>query len=170
MHIVAVDQFQRIWQFLLLAFGLLFLFVGMGFCVFQIRFGQAAISTYGTIVDVQIDDSGEGPNYIPVVEFTSRNAEKIRFEGTSTNPRPTLNARVRVLYRETSPDNACIDSFVQRWLFPSVFAPIGLLLILAAFKDRLLFKHTSLLETPADGTGNLPAHQKEMQIDLTEGQ
>ncbi len=81
------------------------------------------------IADLRVSDSGDGPNYYPVIEFRTKSDEAVRFEGISTSPAPAVGQSVPILYREDTPQNARIDSFVQRWLFPAIFTPVGILLI-----------------------------------------
>jgi hypothetical protein len=136
---MTADRFQQFWRVLLRCFGLLFFVVGTGLAISEYRFGQHAVSAVGTIVDVRVTESAEGQNYVPVIEYTTSRAEQVQFDGVSTSPAPVKNQAVRVLYNESNPQEARIDSFVQRWLFACIFTAIGTLMLLESWLERLFF-------------------------------
>jgi hypothetical protein len=120
------SAFSRTVGYISIAFGALFLLVGFGWFAREINFGRHAVPAAGTIVDLRVSDSGDGPTYTPVVEFKTSEGRTVRFEGISTNPPPERGISTRVLYRPEYPEDARIDRFIDRWLFPSVFTPLGL--------------------------------------------
>jgi hypothetical protein len=124
------DLFTRSLRIILKLFGVLFLLVGLALFGREIRFGQSALSAPGTIIDVRVTENADGPNYVPVVEFSPQDGRVVHFQGTSTSPAPVKGTPVKVLYDIEKPEQARIDSFVQRWLFPTIFTPVGLVLIL----------------------------------------
>ena len=126
------DPFSRLLNFALSAIGTLFFFVGVGLAIREYSFGRQAVSATGFIVDIRIHDSGDGPNHYPIVEFKTIQGETIRFEGLSTSPPPVKGTVVPVLYSLADPKNARINTFVDRWLFPSLFTPVGLVMLLLA--------------------------------------
>lgn len=132
-----LDRFARIWRNLLLGCGTLFLAIGLLLLVREIRFGHTAMSANGTIAEVLVTDTGDGPTYTPVVEFTAVGDQTVRFTGLATNPRPVQGQSVPVLYRRDEIGDARIDSFVQRWLFPVVFSLVGLVAIAGVIASQL---------------------------------
>ena len=126
------DPFSRLLNFGVCGLGTLFFFAGVGMAVRECSFGRQAVLATGIIVDIRIQDSGDGPNHYPVVEFKTNQGETIRFEGQSTSPPPVKGAIVPVLYDSSDPKNARINTFVDRWLFPMLFTPLGLVMLLFA--------------------------------------
>jgi hypothetical protein len=126
----ASDPFARLWRALLRIFGILFLLAGLGLLAREVLFGQLAVSALGTVIEIKETDSGDGPNYIPIVEFKTKNNGIITFEGTSTNPPRARGSSVPVLYNPNAAQEARIDTFADRWMFPTVFIPIGLVLLI----------------------------------------
>src|SRR5579862_7732746 len=113
------DPFARLWRILLRIFGIVFLLVGLGLLAREVLFGQLAVSALGTVVEIKETDSGDGPNYTPVVEFETRNKESVTFEGRSTQPPRALGSSVPVIYNPDTAHEARIDTFADRWLFPT---------------------------------------------------
>jgi len=106
--------------------GGLFAIVGAGMGIGEYSFGQQATAATGSVVEVRRTEGADGTNLIPVIEFDSPNQQHVRFEGIATSPPYVVGTSVPVLYRTSNPSDARIDQFVQRWLFPSIFTPIGL--------------------------------------------
>ena len=124
------DPFSRLLKLAVFGLGTIFFFVGVGLAVREYSFGRQAVPAVGSIVDLRISDSGEGPNHYPIVEFKTDQGEAIRFEGLSTSPPPKKGTIVPVLYSPADPKNARINTFVDRWLFLSLFTPLGLVMLL----------------------------------------
>ncbi len=113
--------------------GLVFLLLGLGLCIREIHFGGTAQPAAGTIAEVRVKESADGPDYYPVVEFKTAEGRVVRFEGISTSPAPVAGTPIRVLYNPADPEQARINTYAHRWLFPTVFTPIGLVLLLGAW-------------------------------------
>lgn len=116
---------------ILVAFGLLFLLVGLILLAREMVFQREAISGRGSVVELRVTESVDGPMTSPVVEFQTPEGTTFRCEGTATSPAPRLGEAVPIIYRPDDPQHARINTFVQRWLFPACFTPVGLLLVLA---------------------------------------
>ena len=132
-NIKSANPIATIWNYIAMAFGAIFFIVGFGLLIREILFGQTAMPTVGKVVDIRVTDSGDGPNQFPIVEFTAAQGETVQFEGISTNPPPIHGEQVPVLYSPKDPKNARINTFFSRWIFPVVFTPVGLILLLAGF-------------------------------------
>ncbi len=123
-------RWKRIEGRILVAFGVLFLLVGLVLLAREIAFQRDAISGRGSVVELRVTESVDGSNTSPVIEFRTPEGVPTRFEGTATTPTPKLGDAVPVIYCPADPQHARIDTFVQRWLFPCAFVPLGVLLLL----------------------------------------
>jgi hypothetical protein len=117
-------------------FGTVLLVAGLIWLGQEIRFGWAAQSASGTIVEARARESAEGLEFYPVVEFAAHDGRVIRFDGLSTSPPPVAGTPVKVLYDPAQPNNARINSLVQRWLLGAVFASMGGIFLAAASVRR----------------------------------
>ncbi len=125
------DPFSRLLKLAVCGLGTIFFVVGLGLAIREYSFGRQAVSSTGSIVDLRISDSGDGPNHYPIIEFKTNQGETIRFEGLPTSPSPVKGTVVPVLYDPSDPNNARVNTFVDRWLFPSLFTPLGLVMLLS---------------------------------------
>ncbi|MEV1080539.1 DUF3592 domain-containing protein [Streptomyces sp. NPDC050211] len=123
-----------------IAFGSLFLVVGLILAGVSVSFLADAERARGTVVALEWrnDHSGttrkqrqnDKPTAYPVVEFTSADGTPRTFrESTGSNP-PSYEEgeRVEVLYRADSPEDARINGFASLWLLPLIFGGIGLVI------------------------------------------
>lgn len=101
----------------------MFFIVGIYLCVKQMYFNCHALYTIGTVVEA---------SNRPIITFTSQNNETIRFAAHTTS-RPAPYARgyqLEVLYSPDSPQQAYINSFVDKWFLSLAVIFTGLLFIL----------------------------------------
>lgn len=123
-----------------IAFGALFLVVGLVLAGMSVSFLEDAERARGTVVSLEWRNDHNGasrraqandkPVAYPVVEFTPDDGAPRKFrDSTGSNP-PSYEAgeRVEVLYRADSPGDARIDGFASLWLLPLVFGGVGLLI------------------------------------------
>lgn len=123
-----------------IAFGALFLVVGLILAGVSVSFLANAERAQGTVVALEWrndDHDGasrkrrvnDGPVAYPVVEFTSAGGTQREFQGSTGSSPPSyeVGERVEVLYRPDSPEDARINGFASLWLLPLVFGGIGLL-------------------------------------------
>ncbi|MEU6594486.1 DUF3592 domain-containing protein [Streptomyces sp. NPDC046881] len=122
-----------------IAFGVLFLVIGLILAGMSASFLTDAERVRGTVVALEWrdDHSGvshrkrahDGPVAYPVVEFTAADGTRQTFrDSTGSNP-PAYERgeRVEVLYRADSPEDARINGFASLWLLPLIFGGLGLL-------------------------------------------
>ena len=123
-----------------IAFGSLFLVVGLVLAGVSLSFLTDAEKARGTVValDWRNDSVGtssrrarsdDKPAAYPVVEFTPADGTPRTFRSSTGSNPPSYEEgdRVEVLYRADSPDDARINGFASLWLLPLIFGGIGLL-------------------------------------------
>ncbi|MFJ8822694.1 DUF3592 domain-containing protein [Streptomyces sp. NPDC102467] len=123
-----------------IAFGGLFLVIGLILTGVSISYAANAERAPGTVTDVEWRTSHSSGTHrtrsststvaYPVVEFTSADGRARTFESSSGSNPPSYERgeRVEVLYRADSPEDARINGFVSLWLLPLIFTGIGLLI------------------------------------------
>ena len=103
-------------------------------------FAEAGVHTQGVVIEmIGSRDSDSDYTYKPVVEFLDADGRRHMFTSSvsSSPPQYSTGERVEVIYAPDSPDEAVIDSFLDRFLLPLVFGGLGTLL--AAIGLGLLF-------------------------------
>jgi len=103
-------------------------------------FAEAGLRAQGRVIElIGSRDNDDGYTYAPVVEF--RDADGLRHvfvSSVSSNPpQYATGEAVDVIYAANSPDEAIIDGFVDRFLFPLIFGGLGT--VFAAIGFGLLF-------------------------------
>jgi len=121
-----------------IAFGALFMAVGLLLAGMSVSFLANAERAQGTVVSLEWRSDHNGvsrksrkidkPVAYPVVEFTSADGTPRTFRSSTGSNPPSYDEgeRVEVLYRADSPEDARIKGFVSLWLLPLVFGGIGL--------------------------------------------
>ncbi|MFE5818308.1 DUF3592 domain-containing protein [Streptomyces sp. NPDC056479] len=124
----------------LMAFGAVFLVIGLILAGISVSFLADAERARGTVVELEwrSDDNGASrkarennrPVAYPVVEFTSGDGTPRTFRGSTGSNPPSYERgeRVEVLYRADSPEDARINGFASLWLLPLIFGGIGLVI------------------------------------------
>ncbi|MEU0068894.1 DUF3592 domain-containing protein [Streptomyces sp. NPDC006332] len=122
-----------------IAFGSLFLVIGLVMAGTTASFLANAERTRGTVVALEwrTDHSSASrkqrannqPVAYPVVEFTPADGTRQTFrnEAGSNPPSYEEGERVEVLYRADSPGDARINGFASLWLMPLIFSGLGAL-------------------------------------------
>ncbi|MFJ9821342.1 DUF3592 domain-containing protein [Streptomyces sp. NPDC101151] len=141
MQVQVRGQRARRWiTFGAIAFGALFLVIGLILAGVSVSFLADAERARGTVVALEWrnDHSGVGrekrvkdkPVAYPVVKFTPADGTPRTFrDSTGSNP-PAYEEgeQVEVLYRADSPEDARINGFASLWLLPLIFGGIGLVI------------------------------------------
>ncbi|MBK3580583.1 DUF3592 domain-containing protein [Streptomyces sp. MBT65] len=172
-------QRARRWiMFGVIAFGALFLAIGMITAGVSISFLVGAERAPGTVVSLEwrTDHSSasrknrasDKPMAYPVVEFTPAGGASRTFrDSTGSNP-PAYEAgdRVEVLYHADSPEDARLDGFLSLWLLPLVFGGIGLVIVGIGTTVALVTRRrsrTAAATTPRTPTAAVPAALRKQQ-------
>jgi hypothetical protein len=103
-------------------------------------FAAAGVHAPGTVIDmVSSRDSDGDYSYKPVVEFRDAEGRRHVFTSnvSSSPPQHATGESVAVIYAPASPDEAVIDSFLDRFLLPLIFGGLGT--VFAAIGFGLLF-------------------------------
>lgn len=111
-------------------FGLVFAGIGGWFYWSDRELANSGTHTQGTVVDLQSSRNSDGDmTYKPVVEFSDRNGTRFQFVERIASSPPSFSRgeKVDLIYDPEDPENAMIDSFTTRYLFPLVFGGFGLL-------------------------------------------
>ncbi|MBF2007665.1 MAG: DUF3592 domain-containing protein [Chlorogloeopsis fritschii C42_A2020_084] len=145
-----------------LIFGSIFGGIGGIFAVIGIIFGVnthsfvgTALSTQGTVIDLELrsstDSKGRSSSvYYPVVKFAPSSGEQTIFKSnTGSNPPAfTKGQQVEVLYNPQKPNSAMINSWLELWFLPAMFTGMGLIFVLIggvtlvkSFPHLLSFKY-----------------------------
>ncbi|MFG2651965.1 DUF3592 domain-containing protein [Streptomyces sp. NPDC048436] len=147
----------------LIAFGSLFLIIGLILAGLSVSFLADAERAPGTVVALEWrnDHSGtsrkrqqsDGPVAYPVVEFTSKDGAPRSFRGSMGSDPPSYERgeRVEVLYRADSPGDARINGFASLWLLPLIFGGVGLVIMAAGAVVATVMRRRSRAES-----GNRP--------------
>ncbi|TXS53427.1 DUF3592 domain-containing protein [Streptomyces sp. uw30] len=124
----------------MIAFGTVFLVVGLILAGISVSFLADAERARGTVVELEwrSDDNGASrkaresnrPVAYPVVEFTSADGTSRTFRGSTGSNPPSYEEgeQVEVLYRADSPEDARINGFASLWLLPLIFGGLGLVI------------------------------------------
>jgi len=107
--------------------GALFALVGFAMIFNDLAFASSAERTTGTVIrNIRSSDS-DGVNYKPVVEFLDQAGTRREFASSMSTSWIAYSEgeAVDILYDPASPDRASIDSAMDRFAFPGVFAAMG---------------------------------------------
>jgi hypothetical protein len=130
-------------------FGAVFLLVGaamlVGVAIVTIKSLDRAsgIRVEGIVIEAR-------DNQKPIVEFRTREGQRVRIEGgISASPTPyRVGERIGVFYDPADPSDALIDSFLERWFtsllfggFAAVFSLIGAGFTITALRRRARRSH-----------------------------
>jgi hypothetical protein len=126
-------------------FAIVFLLVGVGLLIavgFVTANGLEKASSGSRVEGIVVEAND---NQKPIVEFRTRDGQRLRVEGSiSASPTPyRVGERIGVFYDPANPSDALIDSFIERWFltlllggFATVFTAIGLGFTVAALRRR----------------------------------
>jgi hypothetical protein len=123
------DRFARWAPRVGLAIAIGLLVAGAATFIHTLRFVQGAERATGTVIDLSEETDSEGDvTYHPVVRFTTAEGRTVEFvssSGASSRVSRSVGDRVEVLYDPDDPKDAQLSGFFDLWLFPIVFAAVG---------------------------------------------
>ncbi len=122
---------MRLPGYIFLAFGVVFLSIGLGLAFWEWAFLRTAQTTAGTVVRLEERTRGEGRgrvhNYAPVFEFEVDGKRHEIVSKVASNPASAaVGDRVEVLYDPANPERAQIKSFLTQWFLPLIFTVLGI--------------------------------------------
>lgn len=117
----------------LLAVGVILILAGVPFFIQVRKFNASAIRAPGKIVELDRQQMGKDVSYFPVFSFVDRAGAShvIHSKLGSSHPRYAVGDAVEVLYPADDPEQARLNSFFTVWMWPVIFAGIGLILTIA---------------------------------------
>lgn len=132
---IGIEYLLLFVPFLLSAFGILFLILGIRNFLRTRRFVSQALLATGAVTDVKTrtstphsSDGFDVRRYrYPVVRFQTRDGRTVEFEsktGTSSFSQGP-GERVEVLYDPLKPEEARIKTFMMLWFVPLIFVVLG---------------------------------------------
>jgi hypothetical protein len=112
-------------------FGLVFFGLGAYLISQSYLAARSGIDAVGKVVDIRTSRSSKGGvTYSPVIEFVSRDGQTHRFtSGYSSSWRPEIGKSEPVIYDPARPEDAIEKSAFQMYVFPGIFAAVGLLVL-----------------------------------------
>ena len=119
---------------------LIFFVLGLPMLIFGVK-GLYQVNKFvkrGAYADGIIVEMKKGPSilskYHPRVRFQTKDGETIEFTpGNGSNPPMyEVNDHVPVIYNSDYPSVAVINSFIEIWLGPVIYAGLGLLLLISS--------------------------------------
>lgn len=114
--------------------GFIMFLQGIGFCVGSFFAAQTSmdikangISAEGVVTEIVRTSSKDGYSYYPMVRFNA-NGEEIEFKHSvgSSSPAFFEGEEVGILYLESAPHEAKIDTFLSFWMLPLILGIMGL--------------------------------------------
>ncbi|BAY24591.1 hypothetical protein NIES2100_43860 [Calothrix sp. NIES-2100] len=117
--------------------GSIFAVTGIIFVINTHSFVSTAESIQGNVIDLKLrsstDSKGRSSSaYYPVVKFTPSSGETIIFESNTGSSPPAFSKgqQVEVLYNPKQPNSAMINSWLELWFLPGMFAGMGSIFVL----------------------------------------
>jgi len=103
-------------------------------------FLKNALTTDGTVVELVRSRSSDSDTYRPVVVFKSNGGSTIEFTSSSGSNPPSYSKGeiVEILYQESSPEQAKINSFFSLWGATTILGGLGSVFFLVGFSIILL--------------------------------
>jgi len=124
-------------------FGLVF--VGVGAILFAPNYSLVAhgTSAEGRIVNNHrsLAYKGSGYDYAPVIEFTTPDSAVHQFTSKmNTDKQANVGSEIGVLYDPQNPDHATENTVSNLYVFPGIFAGVGVIVWLSALVGFLATK------------------------------
>lgn len=128
----------RILGWFLLVPGLCFLLLGLGLAADSWAFLGRAVETEAVVARL-VESRGDGPLYAPVFAFKTAEGRLVEVtHDTATNPPAwTVGERLVLVYDPAAPGKAAPRTWLGLWLFATVFAGLGALLLAGGIACRI---------------------------------
>ena len=123
----------------LFGIGGVFVMIGLGLATWSVFSATGKTPTEGTVV--RMERGGKGSKPVVKYEVDGQDYE-VRGLLTTSPPAHSVGDKVAVLYQPQTPSEAVIDTFINRWLFPTIFGGIGAIFALIG-AGMLVARNTS---------------------------
>lgn len=109
--------------------GIVFFAVGTMMTLYSLSFSVGTRETEGTVTEM----SGSG--LLPAIVEYHVDGERFELESSafSSSADLLIDEKVTILYRPGDPQNAQINTFKERWLFPTMFFWNGIIAVFLSF-------------------------------------
>ena len=106
---------------------------------------QVNVFTSGTIEDELIfreeENIFKGGSYAPLIEYSDKSGKKHNIQGAASSPpKYKIGQQVEILYLESDPEKAIINSFLEKWMVVLMLGGFGALLLLCGVMILLFMK------------------------------
>ncbi len=97
------------------------------------NFLENALTAEGTVIELVRSKSSDSTTYRPVVEFETQGGSRVEFTSSSGSNPPSYSEGeiVEVLYQESAPEQAKINSFFSLWGASTILGGMGSVFFLA---------------------------------------
>lgn len=122
--------------------GLVFFFAGIGMCVWGYLNvknkldGSVYVKTEGTVVSMRLvpPTQDAGDTWTPTIKFKDQNGKEHTFESNVSSDPPAyhIGEKVELLYPEGRPEDAFINSFMEKWFTPIMLGIAGLIMFIVS--------------------------------------
>jgi hypothetical protein len=121
----------KAWFYIALAFGVVFVVVGLSFGITQALFLARARSADARVVGLLRDQDG---TYRPQLEYVTPSGQtaRITFNTGSDPPAYYVGELVPVVFDPNEPAHAIANTFWGRWLFVVIFGGVGIVACIAS--------------------------------------
>ena len=122
-------------KYIFLTIGLIFLAGALYFYLSKQDFLKKANIAQGTVIELVRKKTDKSTTYSPVILFTTKEGNEIKFTSSISSSPPSYNEgeRVEVLYDPKNPKEASINSFASLWIGPLVLGVLGIVFFLIGF-------------------------------------
>ncbi len=130
--------------------GTIMLCSGVGLFFHRYFFLKNALTTNGEVIQLLYSRGGpgEGGVYFPLIKFSTSTGKIITFQSSvGKNPAAySVGDKVPVLYQESAPKEARINSLCEIWWLPVTLTVAGILFIFPEWEVSTMAYHSSIMQ------------------------
>lgn len=117
---------------LCLLLGIALLLVGISLLSKSKRIINNGISVEAQVINVKVNRIGKNTYYTPEIRFTTLKGEtaNAKLDKTSKSPAYSSGDKVGIIYSKDDPNEILVDSFFNKYGFPTIFIVVGAISLL----------------------------------------